>query len=767
MDVAQLGLKVDTSDVERGVQQLKKISPSAKVAEQAAKSMSNSMSQSSVIFAKATEIMVKGMLGLAQANGNASKSALDNLRNVAKQASELVKAAEAQKVLASSVERTTTAITKQSVAMKAAASNATLFNNASSAGGRVKPDAKGVHFTGMAVGGGFGGPSPTRDLAPNRFNTTNIAAQFQDVGVTAAMGMSPLTIALQQGTQLSAILNSMENPLKGIAAAFRQLINPVALLSITFVGLVAVGIQFVDWIEVAKWGLNTLADAVQMVEPYALQLGLSLALVFGPSLVSSLAAATVAVVSFGAAAVSTAVRVAAAWVLANPVTAFVGAFLLILNTAYIFRDDLAKLLGVDIFDAAKKGVNLIIGAFVGAFNGIMGVWNLLPSAIGDIVVQAANNTMKSLVRLINDYIWLINDKLGTEIKPAIFTPFKNEFAGSAKEVGSILTDEMNKALGNVDYVGAMTKPLTFAISGAADKISQTLRGFSNDLGKTGADKTGKEKKDPWAEIVKDAEKRIEALKAERSAIGMLSQESDFLKIKTDLLNQAREKDIVLTTEQTSKLVEYARQMAAIQEESRRTKEALDLVRSASEGFFSDMRSGLQEGKTLWESFANSISNILDKLIDKFMSVSFDMAFSGSGSSSFIDSVSRWLFGGMGDVKPHAKGGIVDSPTMFAFAKGGALGLMGEAGPEAILPLHRGPDGSLGVKNSGGGGGQLVTVNVINNNSGAQARKEQRQTSNGVEIDVIIDEIVASKIGSQGTSSDRALQERSSRQLIRR
>lgn len=46
--------------------------------------------------------------------------------------------------------------------------------------------------------------------------------------------------------------------------------------------------------------------------------------------------------------------------------------------------------------------------------------------------------------------------------------------------------------------------------------------------------------------------------------------------------------------------------------------------------------------------------------------------------------------------------VVASPTLFAFGKGGQLGLMGEAGPEAIMPLERGPDGKLGVRNNGGG-----------------------------------------------------------------
>jgi phage-related minor tail protein len=59
----------------------------------------------------------------------------------------------------------------------------------------------------------------------------------------------------------------------------------------------------------------------------------------------------------------------------------------------------------------------------------------------------------------------------------------------------------------------------------------------------------------------------------------------------------------------------------------------------------------------------------------------------------------------GRVTPFAKGGVVSSPTTFPMR--GGRGLMGEAGPEAILPLARGADGRLGVQ--AGGGGRPVTV----------------------------------------------------------
>jgi len=77
------------------------------------------------------------------------------------------------------------------------------------------------------------------------------------------------------------------------------------------------------------------------------------------------------------------------------------------------------------------------------------------------------------------------------------------------------------------------------------------------------------------------------------------------------------------------------------------------------------------------------------------------------------------------IQAYAMGGIVNRPTMFAYADGGTgrFGLMGEAGPEAIIPLKRGADGKLGVA---GGGSTSVTVNV--DASGSQVGGDQSNAS---------------------------------------
>ena len=103
-------------------------------------------------------------------------------------------------------------------------------------------------------------------------------------------------------------------------------------------------------------------------------------------------------------------------------------------------------------------------------------------------------------------------------------------------------------------------------------------------------------------------------------------------------------------------------------------------------------------------------------------------FSAIGSYGAQNSGTWWgsILSAVGGAKKNANGGVyatpslsamsgsvVSSPTIFPFANGGALGLMGEAGSEAIMPLKRLSNGKLGVQAQGAGGvsfSQSITVN---------------------------------------------------------
>lgn len=82
-----------------------------------------------------------------------------------------------------------------------------------------------------------------------------------------------------------------------------------------------------------------------------------------------------------------------------------------------------------------------------------------------------------------------------------------------------------------------------------------------------------------------------------------------------------------------------------------------------------------------------------------------------------------LLNGGGSLFAFADGGVVASPAFFPM--GGGLGLMGEAGAEAILPLKRGSDGALGVAAPAGGGGAQIVFNVTATDA-ASFRKSEGQ-----------------------------------------
>jgi phage-related minor tail protein len=77
--------------------------------------------------------------------------------------------------------------------------------------------------------------------------------------------------------------------------------------------------------------------------------------------------------------------------------------------------------------------------------------------------------------------------------------------------------------------------------------------------------------------------------------------------------------------------------------------------------------------------------------------------------------------GIGKLMPFADGGIINSPVLFPMQ--GGTGLMGEAGPEAIMPLARGADGKLGVR--GGQGAVNVTVNIATPDAASFQRSQSQ------------------------------------------
>ncbi|MEO6945235.1 MAG: phage tail tape measure protein [Nitrobacter sp.] len=132
-------------------------------------------------------------------------------------------------------------------------------------------------------------------------------------------------------------------------------------------------------------------------------------------------------------------------------------------------------------------------------------------------------------------------------------------------------------------------------------------------------------------------------------------------------------------------------------------------------------------RAMTQAFSTSITggkqfdDVLKMLALRVSSLAVTAAFKplAAGLTSGISSLFSGLTGSastavaaqanaLGAVKPFASGGVIGTPSYFPMMDGG-VGLAGEAGPEAIMPLARGPDGRLGV--SGNGGGNSITVQI--------------------------------------------------------
>ncbi|MEP5730944.1 MAG: phage tail tape measure protein [Sulfitobacter sp.] len=113
-------------------------------------------------------------------------------------------------------------------------------------------------------------------------------------------------------------------------------------------------------------------------------------------------------------------------------------------------------------------------------------------------------------------------------------------------------------------------------------------------------------------------------------------------------------------------------------------------------------------KTVAQSLANTTYNAAIKPVTNQLG-----GLLSQGVGSLVQGILPFADGAafsQGKVMPFANGGVVSGATTFPMR--GGTGLMGEAGPEAIMPLTRGPDGKLGVRAGGGnGGGPQVVLNI--------------------------------------------------------
>jgi hypothetical protein len=217
------------------------------------------------------------------------------------------------------------------------------------------------------------------------------------------------------------------------------------------------------------------------------------------------------------------------------------------------------------------------------------------------------------------------------------------------------------------------------------------------------------KKGPTSETGQEAlDKLVRQAESRRRLVDLTEEQARYEELlfkiqetnasKRDPLSQkeleAAAKKIYLIDEQTRVL-----------EEQNKVQEALaSTVESSMENAFMSIIDGTKSAKDAFKSMAADIIKELYRVL-----VIKRLVATVTGALGFADG---GAFSGGSEVKAYANGGVVGGPTYFPMS-GGKTGLMGEAGPEAIMPLKRGANGKLGVQMEGGGGDTIVVNQSFN------------------------------------------------------
>ncbi|WP_299591703.1 phage tail tape measure C-terminal domain-containing protein [uncultured Microbulbifer sp.] len=251
----------------------------------------------------------------------------------------------------------------------------------------------------------------------------------------------------------------------------------------------------------------------------------------------------------------------------------------------------------------------------------------------------------------------------------------------------------------------------------------------------------------------EAAARFEALK---SRLASLKAEVDPLVANLQRWNEAQNtlnESVaagLITQEEATQTMEKLRvQMDKTAADGAQASESLahavgGVLQSSVSSFADSLIEFATSGKFAFKDFANSVIQDIAKMVIQFQALQL---IKGSSLGSFfgITGSAHGNAFNHGQILPFAHGGVISGPTMFGLA-GNRMGIAGEAGPEAILPLRRGSDGDLGVKAD-------VHVTVNNNAPGTVATATSDEAGN---IEITVNQI-ARDILSGGGRVSRALE----------
>ena len=266
-------------------------------------------------------------------------------------------------------------------------------------------------------------------------------------------------------------------------------------------------------------------------------------------------------------------------------------------------------------------------------------------------------------------------------------------------------------------------------------------------------------------------KKINAELGKQAQINALNAVNDNIRFdrQTALLSP---EDVAIANQLRTIYPDVAEGLKSVQAAGIQTNRALSslsgTISTTLTSGLADILDGTKSVSQGFQDMSKSIIRAIEEMIIKLYIVTPLMRALQSSLSGFGFGGSEVGVGPTGPVLPSAHGNvfggagigaysnqIIDRPTIFPFAKG--IGLMGEAGSEAVMPLSRGRDGRLGVQS--GGGAPNITVNLIEDSSRGGETESQQRNDGGFDLTVYVDAITAKNATNPGSATSSALDSR--------
>lgn len=215
----------------------------------------------------------------------------------------------------------------------------------------------------------------------------------------------------------------------------------------------------------------------------------------------------------------------------------------------------------------------------------------------------------------------------------------------------------------------------------------------------GSSKAAKEQEDYVGKLLAEAEHK-------RKLIGLTEEETR----RQEILFQLKQKDLPTDDKRIEQIIQMEAETRKLMEAEQQREQLMNTVTSNIESAFMSVVDG---SKSVEDAFRGMLRNIILAIYQQQVAVPAATAIGG-----LFDSTIKALFSANGNVfnqgahvKAYANGGVVNRTT--AFPMRGGVGIMGEAGPEAIMPLKRGKNGKLGVQMENSGGGAVTIHQSFN------------------------------------------------------